>query len=752
METRIADGAREGASSHEDLTPEQREAVEHEEGPLLVLAGAGSGKTRVITHRIARLIEKGVPAGSILSITFTNKAAAEMAERVATLVGSERPRVSTFHAFCARLLREDIPRLGYRRDFAIYDEDDAEAVAKEALAAVGAKELLKPAAARAAISRWKSRLVGPDEAYSSVAGSHRERALAEAYGVYERLLRERCSLDFDDLLLKTLEVLRVHREVADKWRSRLAYLQVDEYQDTNRVQYEILRSLAAASGNLAVVGDPDQSIYSWRGAEPSNIRDFLRDFPSARVVRLSRNYRSSQSILDAACALISHNPGERAGPLSGVRGCGRPARVLVTWDEEHEALAIAERIDRAIVAGRRPREIAVFYRTNAQSRTFEQVFLRRGVPYSVVGAVAFYQRREVKDALAYLRVALNRSDDVAFRRIANVPPRGLGAGGLEKLAEAASARGLSLADAAREPAVLEALGERARAGIEQLDSLLGRLAALAEGPAAEAVRAAIEETGLRRMYEGSGDSDRVENLEELLAAATGFDKLRPGSGLRGFLEDAALQTDLDLWDDKAERVALMTLHAAKGLEFPVVFVAGLEEGLLPHARSLGESVEALEEERRLLYVAMTRAMDELWLSCARSRRQGGQTRLCVRSRFLDEIPRELVAVEDLTSAPERSRADSRAAGRPRSLAGDREPTYEPVAAGRRARARTVADPDAPDDIDWELEPGDRVVHPSFGSGRVVEVKGSGARARVTVDFLEVGRKVLALGFASLKKA
>lgn len=717
-------------NASEDLTPEQREAVEHMEGPMLVVAGAGSGKTRVITRRIARLIEKGVPAGRILSITFTNKAAREMAERVKAMALGERPRISTFHAFCARLLREDSPRLGYTRDFTIYDEDDAESVVKEALAAIGAKGNLKPAAVRAAISAWKSRMIGPDEAYAQAAISYQGRALAETYRVYEDLLRSRNALDFDDLLLRTLEVLRLHQDVLDKWRSRFRYIQVDEYQDTNRVQYEILKVLGGASGNVVVVGDPDQSIYSWRGAEPSNIRDFLTEFKGAKVVRLTKNYRSGQAILDAACVLISHNPGERAGRLQGVRGTGSPPKLLITYDEEHEAYAIAERIDRELAKGRSAREIAVFYRTNAQSRVFEQVFIRRAIPYAVVGAVAFYQRREVKDALAYLRVALNPSDDVAFTRIANTPPRGLGASTLERLSAAASNRGIPIAEAARDPKALSELPERVRDNLGQLRNLLEKLARLADGPASGAVRAAVEETGLRDMYEKAGESERVENLDELVAAAAEFDQAHPGAGLKDFLEETALQTDLDLWDDQAERVTLMTLHSAKGLEFPVVFIAGLEEGLLPHARSLEGSPLELEEERRLLYVGMTRAMDELWLSYARTRRQGGRMRLSVRSRFLEELPEELISIEDLAG--------------PRG----EEPAQAPRTHSLPSRS---PDPDGPDYVDWEFEPGDRVVHPTFGLGRVIEMKGRGPKAKITVDFTVAGRKVLALGFANLRK-
>jgi DNA helicase-2/ATP-dependent DNA helicase PcrA len=743
-----------------EVTPEQREAIEHEGGPMLVLAGAGSGKTRVITRRVARLIDCGVRARSILSITFTNKAAREMAERVKSLVGEAGARVSTFHSFCARLLREDIVRLkgpggaAYGRDFVIYDAGDSEDTAKDALKVVGAPEDVRAAAARAAISRWKSALVGPDEARSRASGgSWKSRAIAEAYGVYERLLRERGSLDFDDLLLKALEVLRLDAAAREKWNRRFRYLQVDEYQDTNRIQYELVRLLAGPDRNVTAVGDPDQSIYSWRGAEPGNIKDFLRDFAGARVVKLGSNFRSKQAILDAAGELITKNSGPRAGVLKGVRGEGTSPRVLVTTNATREAKEVALRVERRIKAGRPARDIAVFYRTNAQSRAFEQAMIERGIPYAVVGAVSFYRRREVKDALAYLRVARSPADDVGFRRIVNTPRRGVGPKALSKLAAAAAERGTSLRGAIRDSDALSSLTARARKSLARLDALLGRLAELAKGPAEAAVRAAVEETGLRAMYKATDEDDRVENLDELVSAAFGYDEIHPDGNLADFLEEAALVADIDLWDDTGSRVALMTLHSAKGLEFPAVFIVGVEDGILPHARSLADDAGAIEEERRLLYVGMTRAQDELVLTHARSRQQGGRTRLAVRSRFLDDIPGKLVEVEDLAGETAVWHSQARPGVR-RTLR-------------QRAQDEFLAE-DGPDDDDFaadepaqydedgktltRVRKGMRVRHPVFGVGRVVSVKGLGKSAKVTIDFVGDMRRTVAMGFARLTEA
>jgi DNA helicase-2/ATP-dependent DNA helicase PcrA len=735
-----------------DLTPEQHEAIEHEDGPLLVLAGAGSGKTRVITRRIARLIEKGIDARAILSITFTNKAAGEMKERVGALVPGRTPWVSTFHAFCARLLREDIPRIGYSRGFSIFDEDDALSVVKLAMEEVGALDDERPAAARAAISSWKTRLVGPDEAYREFARDHRRRLLAEVYRVYLRLLREQQALDFDDLLLKALELLRVDHEARSKWNSRFAHLQVDEYQDTNRIQFELLRLLVGPGKNIAVVGDPDQSIYSWRGAEPRNIDDFVETFEGARVIRLTSNFRSRQAILDAASSLIAGAGGIRAGALTGVRGPGELPSLLCTTDEKAEAREIATRVSRARSSGMSLRDIALFYRTNAQSRAFEEVFIQAGIPYTIVGSVAFYHRREIKDVLAYVRAALNPADEVAFRRLVNTPKRGFGAAALAKLVDAARDEGIPLSEAAADERIRASLRGRNAKTLEEVSGLLSRLARVAPASAGETVHLAIEDSGLGDMYEAFDEPDRLENLEELESAAAEFDVSHPGEGVAGFIEHAALVSDIDMWESGVERVTLMTLHAAKGLEFPLVFITGVEEGLLPHMRTIGEGDPgALDEERRLLYVGMTRAQDELTLAVARGRSQGGQSRMRQRSRFLDDIPASRLLVQDLAVDPYAWESQARPGigmRLPPTRRGERE--LDPEEETRAVR-KALAAYDGCADEDQSLDVGDRVRHPALGEGTIVALKGAGEHARITIDFPGRGRKTIAPGYVRLSK-
>lgn len=746
------------------LTPAQREAVEHFDGPLLVLAAAGSGKTRVITHRVARLVSKGVPAREILSITFTNKAADEMKRRVAAMLPSNvatEAVVSTFHSFCARLLRREIGRLGYPNEFTIYDEEDAAGLLKNIISSQFPEAAIRPRPLRAAISRWKSALVGPDEAYTRGAASSKGRTLAEIYRLYQERLRSCGALDFDDLLLKALEVLRLYPNALGRWQDRFRFLQVDETQDTNLVQYEIAKLLAGERRNLALVGDPDQSIYSWRGAEPGNIDSFTRDFPRARVVRLDTNFRSTQAILDAASALISQDPGPRAGRLTGTEkmGSGERPTVVITESGQHEADEIARRIDRLTRKGTPAGAIAVFYRTNAQSRVIEQVLTARGIDYSVVGSVAFFQRKEVKDALAYLRIAVNPKDDVSLVRVAGVPRRGIGEAALASLGDEAASRGLSLAEALPY-SKRDGLTRRSRGkeGLKELARVIGLLGELVKGKALPAVRAAVEVTGLKKFYEE--EPERVENLDELLNAAQVFDERRP-EGLAGFLEEAALLTDADRWRHSSERVVLMTLHTAKGLEFPVVFIAGLEDGLLPHARSLAEGTGSgvpLDEERRLLYVGMTRAEGSLFLLHARSRRSGGQLRMSIRSRFLSEVPEELLRVEDETAGelwtsaarPGMGMYFRKRAERAPRVASDEEVPDEDALVRRAlaGKGQTFEDDVSPEPIE-SLRPGDRVVHPKYGPGEVVSVKGVGAAAKATIDFASVGRKTIALGFVEL---
>jgi DNA helicase-2/ATP-dependent DNA helicase PcrA len=713
------------------LNEQQREAVLASEGPVLVLAGAGSGKTRVITHRIAHLVlERGVPADRILAVTFTNKAAGEMKARVEALLGAGNLQswVSTFHSLCVRILRRDAPAAGLPRDFLIYDEDDQLALVREALRALDLSEKLNPP--RRLLSRISARKNSGREASDAEPDSLAAATLAKVEERYRLALEAAHALDFDDLLLRCLALLRDDASVREAYRRRFQYLLVDEYQDTNRVQYELIRQLAGERGNVTVVGDEDQSIYSWRGAEIQNILDFERDFPGARVLRLEQNYRSSQAILDSASGLVAHNRRRKGKTLQAVRPGGEDVRLHQASDEFSEAAWVVERVAEQRGAGR----AAVLFRINAQSRLFEEALLRAGLPYLVVGGVGFYERKEVKDALAYLRLVLNPRDAVSLRRVINVPARGIGERSLRELESLAAQRGVSLwealglaVDEARLPA---------RAGLP-----LQRFRELIEGLRGEAAASSVKGL-LQRTLELSGyaaalaqedsqeSQDRLENLAELLSAAAEHDARGAEGGLAGFLDGVSLLSDVDRAKGDAP-VILMTLHSAKGLEFESVFLAGLEEGLVPHSRSLGSS-DALEEERRLCYVGMTRAMDRLHLTWAQSRQVFGQRRLSQPSRFLEEIPRERVRLSGAGRAPVMAAArTSPARYRP-------EPEAALGAPGASPRALP------------ELRPGVRVRHPLFGVGTVLRSDGAGDDLKVTVSFPGIGAKRLVARYAGLE--
>jgi DNA helicase-2/ATP-dependent DNA helicase PcrA len=711
------------------LNPEQREAVLAVEGPVLILAGAGSGKTRVITHRIAHLVlDRGVPSESILAVTFTNKAAEEMRSRAEALL-SRRPLhswISTFHSFCVRLLRREAAAAGLDPRFQIYDEADQLAAVREAMRALELSEKLHPP--RRLLSRISARKnsgfeQGEDD--GSVAG-----VTAQVQERYQQILESAGALDFDDLLLRAVRLLDGRPAIREAWGGRFPYVHVDEYQDTNRTQYELVRLLAGAHGNLTVVGDEDQSIYSWRGADLSNILDFEHDFPGARVFRLEENYRSSQAILDVASTLVERNVRRKGKRLRAVRGGGDPVHLHEAADEYEEATWVVQRIAAARDVGRS----AILVRMNAQSRLFEEALLRVRLPYLVLGGVGFYERKEVKDLLAYLRLVSNPSDSVAFHRVVNVPPRGIGTRTVDVIDRGAAERGVSpweamvaLLDEAALPSralvslrrfreMVEGLGEES--AVRGLKSLLERTLE-ATGYAAALAREDTQES-----------QDRLENLAELLASAADYEAREETPVLGGFLDRAALLSETDRLRDGVP-VLLMTLHSAKGLEFESVFLVGLEEGLLPHSRSLG-GPDALEEERRLCYVGMTRAMQQLHLSWARSRQVFGQRRLSEPSRFLEELPRERLKRSGggFGAAPRRGvRADH--------PSGDR-PQPPPAAPGRAA----------PDD--GELRPGVRVRHPLFGIGTVLRREGGGEDLKLTVSFPAVGAKKLVARFAGLE--
>jgi DNA helicase-2/ATP-dependent DNA helicase PcrA len=707
------------------LNRQQRDAVIATEGPVLILAGAGSGKTRVITHRIAYLIrERGVPADAILAVTFTNKAAGEMRERVEKLVGGERLAswVSTFHAFCVRLLRREAEAAGLPRDFLIYDEDDQMAAVKEALRFLDISEKLHPPRRiLSKISARKNSGRALDEGEGESFGADLFARIAARYG---EILETAHALDFDDLLLRAVALLE-KEDVRERYRRRFQYVLVDEYQDTNRTQYELVRHLAGPTGNVTVVGDEDQSIYSWRGADISNILDFEHDFPGACVLRLEENYRSTQAILDTASGLVARNQRRKGKTLRAVKAEGADVRLFEADDEYGEASWVVDRI-----AALRGARAAVLFRMNAQSRLFEEALMRHRLSYVVVGGVGFYQRKEVKDLLAYLRVVVSPQDSVALKRILNVPPRGIGPKTVSEIESLVATRRISFGDAidaAVDEALFPARASQPLARFREQLASLRREAALL--PLRRLLERILEVTGYATALAGEDSQEsesRLSNLAELLSAAEEYSAREDTGSLAGFLDSVSLLADTDQLSADAP-VLLMTLHSAKGLEFDAVFLVGMEEGLLPHSRSQA-SEEALEEERRLVYVGMTRAREELALSHAQSRLVFGQRRVNEPSRFLSEIPPERVS---RTSSVRRRAPEPFYAARPRSNA-----------------PRPLAPPPAGDLSG--LRPGVRVRHPLFGVGTVLRSEGSGDELKVTVSFSGIGAKRLVARYAGLE--
>jgi DNA helicase-2/ATP-dependent DNA helicase PcrA len=750
------------------LNPEQRDAVLHIGGPLLILAGAGSGKTRVITSRIAYLVGEGhARPEQVLALTFTNKAAEEMRARVEALAGGDCGRMwlSTFHALCARLLRREAPAIGLSRDFVIYDSSDQLAVVKAALKDLRIDDgFVQPRAALSRISHAKNRMEGPDALRSSPGlWSRRDEQVARIYEYYVAALRESHALDFDDLLLKTLDLVERSEPTRAKYAAQFRFAMVDEYQDTNRPQYLLIRRLAEVHRNLCVVGDPDQSIYKWRGADLRNILDFEHDFPEARIIKLERNYRSTQIILDAASAVISQNRNRKDKLLWTDRTGGDRIVYYRGTDELDEADFITSAA-RSALAGDVEAAVAVLYRTNAQSRAIEDALMRQGLAYKVIGGVRFYERREVKDALAYLRLVINPHDDVSLRRVVNVPARGIGKGvmdALEAVSPAAPAD-LPLLDAGLEPvssanslwsrlaAGLErrAFAPRAAASLAAFRDLIVALTGIArQDPPSTVIGKVLDRSGYLQDLRGERSEEaegRVENLAELVSAAREFEQREPEPTLRGFIDRLSLLSDADEEQGSRDaRVLLMTLHTAKGLEFPVVVLAGMEEGLFPHSRSTGEE-EELEEERRLCYVGMTRARARLFLTGAARRRVFGEYQPSEPSRFIDEVPAALVErqVPSYSSPPHQGRfTQDRFGGG----------SY----AGRRGRTREEQAAYAYEDEDQSLpplRPGMRVRHPHFGVGSVVSVEVLHDDTKLVVRFTEAGRKTLLAKYARLEIA
>ncbi|HSA57628.1 MAG TPA: UvrD-helicase domain-containing protein [Gemmatimonadaceae bacterium] len=735
------------------LNPAQREAVLHVEGPLLVLAGAGSGKTRVLTSRIARLIEyEGVDPRAILAVTFTNKAAEEMRARIAARLGAEPVGMwsGTFHAIGARFLRTHAALAGRTSSFTIYDEDDTLAVVKHVMERLRISTRERPPqAVVAAISDARNALVSVEE-YEALARDGFTRDVATVYRQLEGALRQANAVTFDDLLTLPVSVLDQHADVLERYRKRFQFILVDEYQDTNRAQYRLVSLLGGAHGNVAVVGDDDQSIYGWRGADIRNILDFERDFPGARVVRLEENYRSTPQILELANAAIQANVGRKGKTLRTRRPSGDQVTVVAALDERDEADFVIDDMQRRRYSarGRRLSDFAVLYRTNAQSRALEEALRRHGVPYRLVGAVRFYDRREVRDLLAYLKLVANPADDEAFRRAVAVPRRGIGETTVDTLGTRATAAGVPMLAAAGDPAFLTGLRPAGRDALAAFVALVARLRARArEAPVDELLRDLIAAIGYEQHLrsEGPGGAERLENVRELITSAA--ETLQDEGGEIGltpldhFLQRATLVAGVDQLDRSAEAVTLMTLHNAKGLEFPVVYITGLEEGLFPLSRAR-EQAETLEEERRLFYVGITRAEDALTLTHARSRRRNGEMLGSLPSSFLGELPRELL----------REQATMRLRGSGRFL--DR-----PTPASRRPGtpvARRAPIPFEEEELSQDTPSfvqGERVRHPRFGAGTIADLAGHGRDTKVTIDFDDesIGRKRLVVAFAALER-
>ena len=718
-----------------DLNPAQREAALALDGPLLIVAGAGSGKTRVLTYRIAYLLaERKVASEQILAVTFTNKAANEMRERVARLVGQGlAPRwIGTFHSVCARILRREAGLLGYRGNFAVFDEGDALSVAREVITTANLNHAPTPELAYAQIEQAKNEALWPAD-LARAASSPKQSALAEIYRLYQERMQSMNALDFGDLLLLAFKLFADHPEALERWQQRFVYILVDEYQDTNRAQYYLIRALARASSNLCVVGDEDQLIYRWRGADIRNILDFERDFPNATILKLEQNYRSTKTILAAAQTLICNNRNRKPKELWTANEAGEPIICCTGFSERDEAEFIVSEVQRLAASGRAAlNEVVIFYRVNAQSRPLEEVLVRRRVPYRLVGGVRFYERREIKDLIAYLRIIANPADELSLERALGVPPRGIGARTIEALKAHARRRSISLfealGDAESVSEIALRIGKKASAFYLWLRELMERMGVMA---VRETLAEILSKTDFLAYLDGLPDAGaRRENAGELLSAGAAFDTAHGAGALVQFLESVALLSEADEAREPGG-VSLMTLHTSKGLEYAVAFIAGMEEGLFPHSRSQDTEAE-LEEERRLLYVGMTRARKLLYLTNARSREIYGLRQEARPSRFLAEIDPALI----------------------RRL-GEPGPGAPPPALSRSTYVDYSEGDPVFDEAEDEagnglLRVGARVAHPSFGAGRIRRLEGRGESAKAWVDFERGGIKLLALKYARLR--
>ena len=721
------------------LNKEQQQAVQHTEGPLLILAGAGSGKTKVLTVRIAHLLAQGVNPYEILAITFTNKAAKEMKSRVEGLVGDVANRIwlSTFHSFCAKFLRFELDNfLGYNSNFTIYDTSDSQAVIKAALKALNLDDKYYPVGAMiGAISDAKNKLLFASD-FRKQARDFYQQKVADVYEYYERELRKNNALDFDDLLLVAVKLLQSNEAVLDKYSKRFRYVMIDEYQDTNHAQYLLAKLLASHWKNIAVVGDADQSIYAWRGADIQNILDFEKDYPNCTSIKLEQNYRSTKIILDAANAVIENNEGRPKKNLWTDKTEGAKIQHFTAQSEHEEAAFIGDTIAKKHdIHGVPYGDMAILYRTNAQSRVLEEALIKRALPYTMVGGTKFYDRKEIKDALAYLRVLYNPFDDLSLLRIINVPKRSIGATTVAKLQDYARANGTSLFMTLTQLHLVDTIKGKTKEKLEEFGILIFTLVAEMEDKTVlDILESILDRTGYLAQLEESTDPQdqaRAENIGELLSVAKDFQDTNPTGTVEDFLEQVALVNDVDSFEQEESKVTLMTLHAAKGLEFPIVFLGGLEEGLFPHSRTL-MNPEEIEEERRLAYVGITRAEKELYISNATTRTVFGRTSSYLPSRFIDEIPEELV--DGLRA--KRKVPDDIKRHVPQHMSVTSRPVTKPI-----VRNEVIAD--------WKI--GDTAIHSKWGNGKVINVAGEGAGMKLTIEFPTQGVRVVMAKFAPVKK-
>lgn len=734
-------------SIYDSMNDRQREAVFHTEGPLLILAGAGSGKTRVLTHRVAYLIEEqGVNPWNILAITFTNKAAGEMRDRVDQLVtfGAESVWVATFHSTCVRILRRYIDRLGFDHNFTIYDSDDQKTLMKDICKRLQIDtKTYKEKAILGAISSAKDELIGPEEYELNNMADFGKRKIAAAYKEYQKQLRNNNALDFDDLIVKTVELFQMNPDILDAYQERFKYIMVDEYQDTNTAQFRLISLLASKYQNLCVVGDDDQSIYKFRGANIGNILNFESVFPNARTIKLEQNYRSTQTILDAANHVIQNNVGRKRKTLWTANGNGTPIIYQQFMTAYEEAEYIAGEITKKVGEGEyRYNDCAILYRTNAQSRLFEEKFLLANIPYKIIGGINFYARKEIKDLLAYLKTVDNAKDDLAVRRIINVPKRGIGATTLAKVQDYAAEHAISFYNALRAAEEIPSLG-RSAAKVRPFVTFIQTLRTQQEYfSVEELLKEIIEQTGYVKELEAEDTEEaraRIENIDELISKVASYEEEAENPTLSGFLEEVALVADIDNLEEDSDRVLLMTLHSAKGLEFPNVYMAGMEDGIFPsYMTIISEDPSDIEEERRLCYVGITRAKRQLTITSARTRMIRGETQYNKVSRFVQEIPRELVQVGNMI--------------KPKVQELPKQTAYIQAKQAFQAKAFEPKQYKVTKADKLEYGVGDRVKHIKFGVGTVEHIAEGGKDYEVTVNFERAGVKKMFAAFAKLKKA